>query len=153
MCPPGTGQLGSMPRQTKHHRLGLHVSSVPNFSENFRRILTFFKYFYRRQCDSHFSGPECWSKSLSFYSNDLMRSMVLYKNAIAQVRPLDSQLSSFQLGLDLTLLASATDQCRWERFDGESLQSCSEIHRHGFQFGSVRLLKSGQRHPRCRETS
>lgn len=45
-----------------------------------------------RQCDSHFSGANCWKNTYDYYINHLLQSIVQYKNAI-QINNLDSVLT------------------------------------------------------------
>ena len=39
----------------------------------------------RRECDSHFTGSECWKKTYDYYTNHLIQSIVQFKNAINYV--------------------------------------------------------------------
>ena len=64
------------------------------------RVNIFFYYYYlgfffkrlnfvilkSRDCDTHFTGPDCWSKTFAYFSNNLFQSIVAYKNAAIAVR-------------------------------------------------------------------
>lgn len=41
--------------------------------------------FLSRACDTHFSGSACWEKTFTYFSNNIIQSLVDYANANAKV--------------------------------------------------------------------
>ena len=62
-----------------------------------KKLLNLTHFNSRRQCDSHFSGADCWEKSFSYFSNHLLQSFVDYSNALQNVIILNKFFNYFLL--------------------------------------------------------